>query len=175
VTGERHEGGAAGTPAAPPSDELAQARDVFTHALVAGDALAASTAYAADAKLLAPAAGLVEGRREIEAFWRAGIEAGVAELVLEPKVVEQGDAIAYEIGDYSLRVGNSDDTIVDQGTYALVHQRQHDGRWLRTLELLDPKAREERRKCNETATPLPDPPLKPATGRGAVHEDLEQS
>lgn len=140
MTRKRHDGGAAGTPAAPPSDELAQARDVLAHALVAGDALAASTAYAEDAKLLAPAAGLVEGRGEIEAFWRAGIDAGLAELELEPKVVEQGDAIAYEIGDYSLRVGNGEDRIVDRGTYALVHQRQQDGRWLRTLELLNPNA-----------------------------------
>ena len=147
------------------SDELARARDVLAHALVAGDALAASTAYAEDAKLLAPATGLVEGRGEIEAFWRAGIEAGVADLELEPKVVEHGDAIAYEIGDYSLRVGNGDETIVDLGTYALVHQRQQDGRWLRTLELLNPVAMSasctSKPKLEGGSYASPDPSLPP--------------
>jgi len=135
------DGGAAGTPAAPYEDELLQARDVFAHALGAGDALAASAAYAEDAKLLAPSTDLVEGRREIEAFWRAGIEAGIADLTLEPSVIEQRDAIAYEIGVYTLKVGTDEDGIVDRGTYALVHERQRDGRWLRAVELLNAEAK----------------------------------
>ena len=137
MTNHSTRGGAAGTPAAPPAG-LTQAREVFAHALRAGDAPAASAAYAEDAKLLAPSTDLVEGRNEIEAFWRAGIEAGIGELTLEPRVCEQRDAIAYEIGIYTLKVGSGDDGIVDRGKYALVHERQPDGRWLRTVELLTP-------------------------------------
>jgi uncharacterized protein (TIGR02246 family) len=136
-----YEEGAAGTPAAPAVEELAQARDIFAHALGAGDALGVSAAYAEDAKLLAPSTDLVTGREEIEAFWQAGIEAGIADLTLEPRLVEQRNAIAFETGIYTLRVGTGDEGIVDRGTYTLVHERQRDGRWLRAVELLNPDAK----------------------------------
>jgi ketosteroid isomerase-like protein len=129
---------------APTIAELAAAREVFTHALRTGDAEGVSAAYADEAKLLAPSTELVEGRPEIEAFWRAGIESGIAEFTLEPTVVEEREGIAYEIGTYRLALGTGENRVVDEGRYALVHERAPDGSWQRTVEMFNPNTQTEK-------------------------------
>ena len=69
----------------------------FAAALARGDARAASGAYAEDATLLPPLAGPVRGRDAIAAFWRTGLEAGIAAVEFEVLALEGGDHLAYEL------------------------------------------------------------------------------
>lgn len=102
---------------------------LFAQALEAGDASAASSAYAEGATLVAPSAGLLRGRTEIEAFWGAGISAGISEAVFESVAFERRDGVAYEVGRYRLRLEDDDGVAYDHGSYMAVHERQSDGSW----------------------------------------------
>lgn len=120
---------------------ISEARRKFTDALQRGDAAGASAMYAADARLLAPSAELIEGRDAIAAFWQAGLEAGIAAVELDALDVEQNDAVAYEIGRYALRLEpEAGGQVIEGGKYVHVHERQPDGAWLRVVEMFNPDA-----------------------------------
>lgn len=111
----------------------------FAAALARGDARAASGAYAEDATLLPPLAGPVRGRDAIAAFWRTGLEAGIAAVEFEALALESGDRLAYELGRYELRLKPADSKpVTERGTYLLVHALQSDGSWHRAAEMLRP-------------------------------------
>jgi ketosteroid isomerase-like protein len=118
---------------------IAEARAAFVAAVKRGDAREAARVYAKDARLLAPSAELIEGRKAIEAFWRAGIEAGVADVDLDALELDRQDGLAYEIGRYALRLRPAEGgTVVDRGKYLLVHERQSDGSWRWAVEMFNP-------------------------------------
>ena len=115
-------------------------RAAFVAALRAGDAFAASAVYAEQARLLPPSAELLHGRAAIEAFWRAGIDAGISDAELKPLSLERFDGVAYEIGRYTLRLrGDDGNVVVDRGKYLLVHERQHDRSWRWAAEMFSPE------------------------------------
>src|SRR5262245_16147050 len=117
----------------------AEARAAFVSALKRGEVALAARAYADDARLLAPSAELIEGRQAIEKFWRAGLEAGISDVQLEPLALERESGLAYEIGRYALKLESADgETVVDRGKYLLVHEQQVDGSWRRTVEMFNP-------------------------------------
>jgi ketosteroid isomerase-like protein len=122
-------GRATGSPVALPHSR-------FARALEAGDAAAASSAYAAAATLVAPAAGLLKGRAEIEAFWGAGISAGISEAAFEPLAFESRGWIAYEVGRYRLRLEDEDGVAFDHGSYMAVLELQPDGSWQLGAQML---------------------------------------
>lgn len=118
---------------------IRESRAAFVAALRGGDAAAASAVYADDARLLAPSAEVMRGRAAIEAFWRAGVDAGVAEVELEVLELDRRDGVAYEIGRYAMQLRPSDGgTVIDRGNYVLVHERQPDGSWRRAVEMFTP-------------------------------------
>ena len=122
-------------------EAIAESRDAFVSAMCCGDANAAATVYADSARLLAPSAELIQGRKEITAFWQAGIEAGISSVELEALEIEHHGGFAYEVGRYALRLEPPEGiTVVDRGKYALVHEQQADGRWLRAVETFNPDA-----------------------------------
>ena len=123
-----------------PLDEaLAENRASFVAALAGGDAKAAAAVYAANARLLAPSAELLRGSEAIEAFWRAGLEAGIKAAELEAVELDRHEGIAYEIGRYALQLEPAEGgTIVDRGNYLLVHERQLDGSWRWVVEMFNP-------------------------------------
>jgi ketosteroid isomerase-like protein len=118
---------------------IAETSAAFVAALKDGDAKAACIAYADDARLLAPSAEVMRGREAIEAFWRAGLDSGIAEVELETLELERHDGLAYEIGRYALWLRPLNDAaVVDRGNYVLVHERQGDGSWRRAVEMFNP-------------------------------------
>jgi ketosteroid isomerase-like protein len=131
------DGGTSGDPVAPPR-ALALRRQAFAAALSSGDASLAAHAYAEGAILFPPAADLVEGRKAIESFWNAGLHAGMTEVELRPLRFEQREAIAYELGRYRVLVEGEQGSVVDEGTYTVIHERQPDGSWLRAAEMFSP-------------------------------------
>lgn len=122
-------------------EALAETRSAFVAALERGDAATAAGVYAADARLLPPAAELLQGREAIMAFWAAGVEAGIAGVEIETLEVTRDGCHAYEIGRYALRLRPDEGgTVVDRGRYVLVHARQEDGAWRRSVEMFSPDA-----------------------------------
>jgi ketosteroid isomerase-like protein len=120
---------------------IAGTRAEFVRALLRGDAVAASAVYADDAQLLAPSAELFDGREAIAAFWRAGLDAGIAGVELEELKLEGSGGVAWEIGRYALRLEPADgETVIDRGNYLLVHERQRDGSWRWAAEMFNPDA-----------------------------------
>jgi ketosteroid isomerase-like protein len=119
---------------------VAALRDAFANAISRGDAGAAASVYTGGARLLAPSAELVEGREAIEAFWRAGIDAGVARVELWAHEVHAADQMAYEHGQYVLRLQlGADRPVVDHGRYVVVLEQGTDGSWRRALEMFNPE------------------------------------
>ena len=119
---------------------IAKARADFVAALQCGDVAAASAVYAEDAQLLAPSAELFEGREAIAAFWQAGLEAGIAGVELEELRLQRSEGVAWEVGEYALRLEPADGAaVVDRGKYLLVHERQDDGSWRWAVEMFNPQ------------------------------------
>lgn len=115
------------------------AREAFELALGANRPDQAAALYAEDARLLAPSAEVISGRGAIEAFWRTGLEAGIADIRLEPMDLECRDGAAFEIGRYSLRVvAPGSAPVVDRGNYLVVHRPQADGTWCWAIQSFNP-------------------------------------
>lgn len=122
-------------------DAIGAMRAAFVAALREGDAAAAAAVYSDDASLLPPSAEPLKGREAIAAFWRAGVDAGISDVELDALELERVDGLAYEIGRYALRLQPAGGaTVVDRGSYVLVHARQTDGSWRRAVEMFSPKA-----------------------------------
>jgi ketosteroid isomerase-like protein len=97
--------------------------------------------YAQEARLLAPSAELLTGRPAIEAFWRAGLDAGLQAIDLQTLELERHDGRVYEIGRYAMRLTPAGgDQVVEGGKYLLVHERQPDGSWRWAVETFNPDA-----------------------------------
>jgi uncharacterized protein (TIGR02246 family) len=122
-------------------DGVRQATVALAAALERGDAVAAAALYADDGKLLSPAAELITGRREIEAYWRAGIAFGLSAVELRTIDVEIADGTAVEIGRYVLSlVADSGEPVADCGKYLVLHRRLPDGSWRRAVDVFNPDA-----------------------------------
>jgi ketosteroid isomerase-like protein len=116
------------------------ANERFVTAILRGDPSAAAAGYARGARLLAPSAAVIEGRDRIEAFWRAGIEAGIRAVERSPFRIDAHGSVGIEIGRYSIRLEPATGgEVVDRGTYLLVHERGADATWAWTLEMFTPE------------------------------------
>jgi uncharacterized protein (TIGR02246 family) len=129
--------------AAEPADALAsdldRGRASFADALRSGDAAGASSLYADDATLVAPAGELLHGRAAIEGFWRTGLEIGIADARFSVLEVERRGDVAFEVGEYALvSMHESGTGAVNRGRYLIVHRIEPDGRWRRAAEMLSP-------------------------------------
>lgn len=125
-------------------DEVRKAALAFAAALRRGDAAAVAALYAEDGKLLTPAAELIAGTREIEAYWRAGLDVGLLGIELCPVDVEHAGAIAVELGSYVLSLDG--DRGGERGKYVALHRRQADGSWRRAVDVFNPDVPEAARR-----------------------------
>lgn len=116
------------------------ARAAFVAAVGRGDVEAVAALYTEDARLLAPAAPPILGRRAIEQYWRTGLDSGVHEIELELVEIESRYGVAYELGRYALAVHDEHGRIIDRGDYLVVHERQDDGSWRWAVEMFNPDA-----------------------------------
>jgi ketosteroid isomerase-like protein len=108
-------------------------------ALERGDVAAASACYADDARLLTPAAELIQGRRAIEQYWSTGIALGLTSVSFEACRVERLGARQVEIGRYRVTVETErTDARFEHGTYLVLQRRAGDGTWQRAVDVLDP-------------------------------------
>jgi len=118
---------------------IGETRSALAAALSLGDPVGAAALYLDDARLLTPGAELVEGRREIEAYWRTGIALGVSRIELELLELRRPSSLAVEIGRYALSVSPiGGDKLVDRGKYVVLHGQHVDGSWRRAVDVFTP-------------------------------------
>lgn len=119
--------------------EILEATATLVTALERGDAAAACGIYADDARLLAPAGELIQGRAQIEGYWRAGIGLGLSAVTFDSQLLETVGGSAVELGRYGVSVDvECADPVVERGTYVVLHRRVADGSWRRALDAFAP-------------------------------------
>lgn len=110
-----------------PRDEIDAANVSFSAAFNAGDAATASAHYSEDAAILPPGSARIDGRTQIEAYWKGAIEAGVTNVVLNVvEVVDAGD-YAFEAGEASLSAPDTSGAVVSSAIKYIVVWKQEDG------------------------------------------------
>jgi ketosteroid isomerase-like protein len=120
--------------------EIDVARAAFVDAIRSHDAGALAGLYEDGARLVAPEAEMIRGRADVAAFWRAGMDTGIADVDLAPEDIEVTANIAWEVGGYTLRLEPAgQEPIVDRGRYLLVYAFDG-GRWRRAAEMFRPDA-----------------------------------
>ncbi len=120
-------------------NEIFERTAALVTALERGDVVAAGDVYADGARLLASSAELIEGRTEIEAYWRAGIDLGLSGLAFERRVLDEIGGNVLELGRYSVSLkGESSALLVEHGSYLVLHAQTPDGSWRRAVEVFNP-------------------------------------
>jgi ketosteroid isomerase-like protein len=126
--------------AAPREGPFEESRRAFLAALERGDPGMAAQVYASDARLLVPSAAPLDGRPSIEAFWRAGIDAGMCSLEMVPETINVDTTFACEVGAYTLESAPLHETrVTEHGRYIVVQRLEADGTWRRALEMYAPQ------------------------------------
>jgi uncharacterized protein (TIGR02246 family) len=101
----------------------------FSAAFNRGDAAGVAELYTEDGSLLPPGENIVSGRSNIEAYWKAGVDAGLSNLQLTASEVEAHGPLAYEVGEFSFEMPGSDGgRTTAKGKY-LVVWKNVDGTW----------------------------------------------
>lgn len=106
-------------------DAIKEMNANFASCLRRGDARALAKLYSEDAMLLPPGSDFVEGREDIQAFWRGVMDVGISGAQLNTVELHDFGGMALEIGTYKLLAGEA---VVDAGKY-LVVWRHEDLSW----------------------------------------------
>jgi len=99
---------------------ISKTNEAFMSALTNGDAAGVAAQYTDDAQLLPPNADLVTGKQEIQNAMQGFIDSGVTSLTLESTEIEGIGNKAYEVGKYTLTVGEQ---VVDNGKYIVIWKK----------------------------------------------------
>ncbi len=95
-----------------------------------GDAEAVAKFYTEDAVVLPPNAEPVLGREAVQAFMRAGMDAGLSNLQLSTESVDGSGELLYEIGTYTLQVTPEGQAAgSDRGKYVVIWKQNEAGAW----------------------------------------------
>ena len=102
------------------AEGISKTNEAFMSALTNGDAAGVAAQYTDDAQLLPPNADLVTGKQEIQNAMQGFIDSGVTSLNLESTEIEGIGNKAYEVGKYTLIVGEQ---VVDNGKYIVIWKK----------------------------------------------------
>jgi ketosteroid isomerase-like protein len=118
--------------------EILEETRALVTALEHGDAAATGDVYTDEARLIASSTELIQGRADIEAYWRTGIELGLSGVVFDSRVLEEIGVGVLEIGRYAVSVqGAPAGPVVEHGTYLVLHRQAADGSWRRAVEVFN--------------------------------------
>jgi uncharacterized protein (TIGR02246 family) len=113
-----------------PRDEIEAALVTFSAAFNKGDDAGVAAHYAEDAAILPPDSARVDGRANIQAFWKGAIDAGLADLTLKAVEVEGSGDVAFEVGEVSYSAPDKTGTrSTATGKYIVVWKKGADGVW----------------------------------------------
>ncbi len=106
--------------------QIEAANAKFVQIFEAGDAAGVAARYTKDGQVLAPGSDTVSGTAAIEAFWKAGMQAGVPKLTLTTLEAEQHGDTAIEVGRAGIfdAQGNQ----LDASKYIVIWKRVN-GEW----------------------------------------------
>lgn len=82
--------------------DIDAALKVFAASFNKGDAAGVAALYTPNGSLFPPGAKRVDGRKNIEAFWKGAIDGGLKNLALQAVSVEEMGDTAVELGQFSL-------------------------------------------------------------------------
>lgn len=127
-------------------NEIREETAALMTALERGDVASAVGSYADGARLLASSGELIQGRAEIETYWRTGVDLGLASLAFERRVLEElNGSVLLELGRYAVSVrGASPPPRVERGSYLVLHSQSADGSWRRAVEVFNSDGKEQR-------------------------------
>jgi ketosteroid isomerase-like protein len=101
----------------------------FEQLFNSGDAAGMAACYSEGARLLAENTELIQGRADIERFWRHAIDraraAHAVRTISLDEVTSSGD-LGYMLGTVTVRIPDGPQLITK---YAVIWQRDADGRW----------------------------------------------
>lgn len=106
--------------------EIRKANDKFESTFARGDAAGMAELYTEDGMLLPAGSGIVEGKADIEAFWKGAMDMGIKQAKLETIDIEQLENTAIEIGNCVL--SGEDGQVLDKGKYLVVWKKRG-GEW----------------------------------------------
>ncbi len=116
--------------ASSPRDEIEAALVTFAAAFNKGDDAAVAGHYAQDGAVLPPDAARVDGRANIQKFWKGAIDAGLADLTLKAIEVQGSGDIAFEVGEVSYSAPDKAGArSTATGKYIVVWKKEADGVW----------------------------------------------
>ena len=112
-------------------EELSQMNKDFAKALNDKDAVAASLLYSENASLLPPNESIVTGRKNIQKYWQAVLDAGTNNVSVSTISTGSNGDLGYEIGHFQLSYPGADGKmIVEKGKYTEILKRTADGKWI---------------------------------------------
>ena len=82
--------------------------------------------YSDNGMLLPPGSDIIQGKRDIEAYWQAAIDMGIKNIKLDIIEVEQHGNTAIEVSQYTL--SSADAQVIDQGKGVVIWKHE-DGNW----------------------------------------------
>lgn len=95
-----------------------------------GDSAGVAAHYTDDASLLPPEAAKIDGREGIQGYWQGRIDAGVRDVALITKEIDNFGDVANEVGTISVTAPSEDGGRVQlAGKYVAVWKRGGDGAW----------------------------------------------
>lgn len=102
----------------------------FAEAFNSKDAAAVAAHYTEDAAVLPPDAARVDGRENIEKFWRGAMDAGLTDLALKAVEVEESGDLAYEVGTFTFKAPGEGGALAEAaGKYIVIWKKEPDGAW----------------------------------------------
>ena len=109
---------------------IESANEQFGQAVQRSDAAGLAELYSEDGAVLPPDAPMIQGRKQIEAFWKEGLAGGIQGAKLETLEVEDLGDTAWERGTATLTVkGDGEGASEQRIKYLVVWKRQPDGSW----------------------------------------------
>lgn len=104
-------------------DQIAALDRNVAEAINAKNAAAVANQYSEDAAILPPGAGRTDGRDAIQAYWQAGIDAGLSEVSIVATGVDVLGERSVTVGTLSGKMGGADLT----GKYVVVGKKTEGG------------------------------------------------
>lgn len=113
-----------------PRDDIEAALVTFAAAFNRGDDAGVAAHYAEDGAILPPDSARVDGRANIQAFWKGAINAGLTDLTLKAVEVGGSGDIAFEVGEVSYSAPDKTGArSTATGKYIVVWKKGTDGVW----------------------------------------------
>ena len=102
----------------------------FAEAFNTGDDAGVASHYSEDAAVFPPDSPRVDGRANIQKFWKGAMDAGLKDLTLKAVEVEDAGEWAYEVGEVTYTApGTGDARTKATGKYIVVWKKDTDGTW----------------------------------------------